>query len=183
MVKKVNSITQIFRRPIVVLFLLLISVASFSGCLASGDAAKEGDTVFVYYTVTLDDGTDFESNVGGQPFKVVLGQHKVIPGFEKALYGVKVNQTKKFVIKPEEAYGVYDSGLVVSYNKADIVAGLGYVPNVGETLDHSNGVQTFRGVVKEVTDTTIVLDFNHEYAGRHLNFKLTVAEIQKNEAS
>ena len=183
MVKKVKSITQIFRGPIVVLILLLISVTSFSGCLASGDAAKEGDTVFVYYTVTLDDGTDFESNVGGQPFKVVLGQHQVIPGFEKALYGVKVNQKKKFIIKPEEAYGIYDSDLVVSYNRADIVAGLGYVPNVGETLDHSNGVQTFRGVVKEVTDTTIVIDFNKEYAGRFLNFELTVADIQKGEAS
>ena len=183
MVKKVNSITQIFRGPIVVLLLLLIFVTSFSGCLASGEKAKEGDTVFVYYNVTLDDGTDFESNIGGQPFKVVLGQHEVIPGFEKALYGVKVNQTKKFVIKPEAAYGVYDSGLVVSYNKADIVDSLGYVPNVGETLDHSNGVQTFRGIVKEVTDTTIVIDFNNRYADRFLNFELTVVEIQKSEAS
>ena len=179
MVKKVNSITQIFRGPIVVLFLLLISVTSFSGCLASGDTAKEGDTVFVYYTVTLEDGTDFESNIGGQPFKVVLGQHKVIPGFEKALYGVKVNQTKQFVIKPEEAYGVYDPNIVISYNKEDIVAGLGYVPNVGDVLEHSDGVQKFQGSVKEVTDTTIVVDFNHEYAGRFLSFELTVAEIQK----
>jgi FKBP-type peptidyl-prolyl cis-trans isomerases 2 len=183
MVKKVNSITQIFRGPIVVLLLLLIFVTSFSGCLASGEKAKEGDTVFVYYNVTLDDGTDFESNIGGQPFKVVLGQHEVIPGFEKALYGVKVNQTKKFVIKPEEAYGVHNPDLVVSYSKEYIVDGLGYVPNVGETLDHSNGVQTFRGIVKEVTDTTIVIDFNREYAGRRLNFNLTVAEIQKSEAS
>jgi FKBP-type peptidyl-prolyl cis-trans isomerases 2 len=183
MVKKVNSITQIFRGPIVVLLLLLISVTSFSGCLASGDEAKEGDTVFVYCTVTLDDGTEFESNIGGQPFKVVLGQHRVIPGFENALYGVKVNQTKKFVVNPEEAYGVYDSDLVITYDKEKIVASLGYVPNVGETLDHSNGVQTFQGIVKEVTDTTIDVDFNHEYAGRYLNFDLTVADIQKSETS
>ena len=183
MVKKVNSITQIFRGPIVVLLILLISVTSFSGCLASGDKAKEGDTVFVYYTVTLDDGTDFESNVGGQPFKVVLGQHKVIPGFEKALYGVKVNQTKKFVVKPEEAYGVSIPSHVVTSNKAELVASLGYVPSVGEEILQSNGIQQRIGIVKEVTDSTIVVDFNHKYADRSLNFNLTVTEIQKSEAS
>ena len=176
MTKKINPITQIFRRPFAVLLLLLIAATAFSGCLSSG--AKDGDTLFVYYTGTLDNGTVFDSNVGKQPISVVLGQHTVVPGFEKALYGMKVNETKTVTIQPEEAYP-YDTANIATFNKTAVVDSLGYVPAVGEEIWQSNGIQAFKGIITEVTETSIVIDFNRDVAGKVLTFEITVAEIQK----
>jgi FKBP-type peptidyl-prolyl cis-trans isomerases 2 len=180
MAKKINPITKIFRGSASVLLILLIVVTAFSGCLGSG--AKKGDTVLVYYTGTLDDGTVFDTNVGEQPLAVVLGQPGFIPGFEKALYGMKVNKTKKVVIQPEDAY-TYNPELVLTSDKEEVVAGLGAVPNVGDQIPGFIGGRMVLGSVIEVTETTVVIDFNSPLVGKVLIFELTVAEIQKSEAS
>ena len=179
MKKKVNPTTKVFRSSLPILLLLLIAVTAFSGCLASG--AKEGDTVLVHYTGTLDDGTVFETNVGDEPVPIVLGQHEVIPGFENALYEMKVNQTKKVVLQPEEAYP-YNPDFVIISDKTVVDEGLGYVPQVGEQIMGTLGSQTVMGSVIEVTETSVVVDFNSPVADKVLTFEITVAEIQKSEA-
>jgi FKBP-type peptidyl-prolyl cis-trans isomerases 2 len=173
MAKKINPITKIFHGPIAFLLLLLIAVTAFSGCLASG--AKEGDTVLVYYILTLENGEVVDSNVGGQPLAVVLGQPGFIPGFEKALYGMTVNQTKKVVLQPEEAYGFYDPANVISVDIMIFLENLGFVPNVD---DYIPGL----GTITEVTEDTVVIDYNHELVGQVLTFEITVSDIQKSEA-
>ena len=175
MAKKINPITKIFRGPVTVLLLLLIAVTAFSGCLSSS-GAKEGDTVLVYYTLTLENGDVVDSNVGSQPITVVLGQPGLIPGFEKALYGMKVNQTKKVVLQPEEAYGFYDPANVLPVDITIFIENLGFVPNVG---DYIPGL----GTITEVTEDTVFIDFNHALVGQVLTFEITVSDIQKNEAS
>ncbi len=40
-----------------------------------------------------------------RPLQVVLGRHQVISGFEEALLGMKVNETKEVTLPPEKAYG------------------------------------------------------------------------------
>ncbi|MEM3154012.1 MAG: STT3 domain-containing protein [Candidatus Woesearchaeota archaeon] len=51
-----------------------------------------------------------------RPLPVVIGQGKIIPGFEKRIQGMKKGDVKTIVIPPEEAYGV-DPGKHVLGNK------------------------------------------------------------------
>jgi len=179
MTQKISPITQIFHKPIVIFLFILIAVTAFSGCLDSG--AKKGDTVLVYYTGMLDNGTVFDTNVGEQPLTVVLGQQAFIPGFENALYGMKVNETKKVIIQPEDAYS-YNPEYILTSDKEEVVAGLGSVPNVGDQVSGFLGGRMVMGSVIEVTETTVVVDFNSPLVGKVLTFELTVAGIQKSEA-
>ena len=72
----------------------------------SGVPAKNGDTLLVHYTGTLEDGTVFDSSIPrGKPFPVTLGKGEVIPGWELGLLGMKVGEERKLVIPPELAYG------------------------------------------------------------------------------
>ena len=77
-----------------------------AGCSGRGTAtAKSGDTVKVDYTLKLADGTVYQTSVGSNPFEFTLGQNQVITGFEKAVTGMKVGQTKTVTIPAAEAYG------------------------------------------------------------------------------
>lgn len=79
-----------------------------AGC--SGNAiAKNGDTVKVDYTLKLADGTVYQTSVGSTPFEFTLGQNQVIAGFEKAVTGMKVGETKTVTIPAAEAYGATPS--------------------------------------------------------------------------
>ena len=173
MVKKENSMTEIVRRAPVVLLLFVMIVSVFSlGCISSKERAEEGDTLLVYYTLTLEDGTLLESNVGSQPMTVVLGQTSLISGFENALHGMTVNQTKKVTLQPEEAYGFYNPNNIRAFDRTEVVDVLGFVPKVGDFIP---GV----GSIIEVTEDAVVFDRNHELVDTVLVFEITVAEIQK----
>ena len=67
--------------------------------------AQSGDTVKVDYTLKLADGTVYQTTVGSTPFEFTLGQNQVIAGFEKAVTGMKVGETKTVTIPADEAYG------------------------------------------------------------------------------
>ena len=94
-------------------FVLLISLLFGTILLAAGCSgaarAKAGDTVKVDYTLKLSDGTVFDTSVGKTPFEFTLGQNQVIVGFEKAVTGMKVGETKTVTIPAAEAYGTTPS--------------------------------------------------------------------------
>ena len=78
-----------------------------------GEEAKEGDTVSVHYTGTLEDGTEFDSSVGGDPFEFTIGAGSVIEGWEKGVPGMRVGGKRKLTIGPDLAYGDSGAGGVI----------------------------------------------------------------------
>jgi len=67
--------------------------------------AKVGDTIEVDYTGSFPDGKVFDSSKGRDPLEFTIGEGQLIPGFEEAVIGMDVGQTKKVTLPPEKAYG------------------------------------------------------------------------------
>ncbi len=65
---------------------------------------KDGDTVEVDYVGRFEDGEVFDSSEGREPLMFTVGSGQVIPGFDRAVIGMKMGETKE-VTPPEEAYG------------------------------------------------------------------------------
>jgi foldase protein PrsA len=77
----------------------------------TGEGVKEGDTVTVHYTGSLDDGTVFDSSVErGTPYSFTVGAGTVIPGWEEGLLGMKVGGKRTLVIPAALAYGATANG-------------------------------------------------------------------------
>jgi FKBP-type peptidyl-prolyl cis-trans isomerase len=72
----------------------------------TGKTAAAGNTVYVHYVGTLQDGTKFDSSYDrGQPLAFKLGANQVIKGWDEGIVGMKVGEKKKLVIPPLKAYG------------------------------------------------------------------------------
>jgi len=78
-----------------------------------GDEAQTGDTVTVHYTGTLEDGTEFDSSVGKEPFPFTIGTGGVIQGWELGVPGMRVGGKRELTIAPELAYGDSGAGGVI----------------------------------------------------------------------
>ncbi len=81
--------------------------------VGSGEEVQVGDTVTVHYTGTTQDGVRFDSSHDrGTPFTFMVGEGKVIQGWEKGLLGMKVGGERILVIPAEMAYGNRQVGLI-----------------------------------------------------------------------
>ncbi len=136
---------------------------------------ENGDTVKVNYTGKFEDGSVFDSSMveGRQPLTVTLGQGQLIPGFEKGLIDMTVGETKTIEIEPNEAYGDVNNEMLQEVEKSvlpeDIFEGM--------ILQATGPQGTFNVLVKEVKETTAIIDGNHPLAGKKLFFDLEVVEV------
>ena len=154
--------------------ILLIVVMLVTGC--SGAQAKTGDTVKIHYTGTREDGTVFDTSAEREPLAFTLGQGLVIPGFEQAVIGMKVGESKTVDIPVEQAYGPIRDDLIVVVERDQLPEDL--EPEVGQQLQMTQTDGSYTVVtVTEVSETTITIDANHPLAGQNLTFEIELVEI------
>lgn len=80
----------------------------------SGPEAATGDTVLVNYVgVRSEDGTEFDSNFGAEPFPVQLGAGGVITGWDEGLVGATAGERVQLDIPADLAYGDDPRGDVI----------------------------------------------------------------------
>jgi len=137
------------------------------------------------YTLTINsfDGQIVETVGKDQAVEFLFGNGNLLPAFELALQGKEGGDNFRFQIPAIEAYGNYNPDAVVELSK-DIFKRNGEMNNeilvIGNEIPmmDSHG-KRMNGVVKEVKETMVVMDFNHPMAGNDLFFKGIVAQVRE----
>jgi FKBP-type peptidyl-prolyl cis-trans isomerase 2 len=147
---------------------------------------QANDSIVVDYIGRLEDGSVFDTSVEtvakacgsynvardyNEGLAFTAGAGQMIPGFDAAVIGMKINQTKTATLSPAEAYGEYDATKINSYSTEGVdISGL----QVGMQIYAPNGSI---GTITEITDKEITLNSNHELAGKSLIFDITIKSI------
>ena len=138
---------------------------------------KENNTVKVHYTGKLSNGQIFDSSEGKEPLEFTLGQGQLIPGFEKGLIDMKLNEKKTITIVKEEAYGDQHQELIQEVQKSQLPSEM--TPEVGMGLvSRSEDGQERNLMIVEVKEESVIIDGNHPLAGHELIFDLEVVEFK-----
>jgi FKBP-type peptidyl-prolyl cis-trans isomerase 2 len=134
-----------------------------------------GSSVSVNYTGRLEDGTIFDTSLqeGRTPLTATLGQGQLIPGFENGLIGMTIGEKRTIEIEPQDAYGEVNPQMVSEVGLTQVPEGV----KEGDTLQGQNQYGPVQVVVKEVKESTVVLDMNHPLAGKKLIFDLEVVSV------
>ena len=178
--------------------LLVVLLLFIAGCIQNAqqteetqnegismNVVKQGDVVSVDYVGTFDNGTVFDTSIKEEaenaglelrqsygPLTFTVGAGEMIAGFDKAVVGMKVNETKSIRLEPSEAYGEVDPRYFVSVPVERIN---GVETRIGMTVYTKDGAQ---GTVTEIKDGNATVDFNSPMAGKPLNFRITIKEIK-----
>lgn len=138
--------------------------------------AKSGDSVTIHYTGTLTDGTVFDSSEGREPLPFTIGSGQVIPGFEEAVVGMAVGESKTVTIPCDKAYGPRNEQMVINVPVAQVPEDI--TPEIGMQLQLMNE-QNQPVVVRvvEITDEHIALDANPPLAGKDLTFDIQLVSV------
>jgi hypothetical protein len=80
----------------------------------TGDKPIKGQTMVVHYSGYLEDGTPFDSSINRhQPFRFVLGESRVISGWEEGVALMPIGSRYFFKLPPDLAYGSKGAGDVI----------------------------------------------------------------------
>lgn len=139
--------------------------------------SNENKKCRVHYTGTFNDGTKFDSSYDrGEPLEFVCGAGMMIKGFDEAVKDMEVGQIKDIHLMPEEAYGQPDPENIFTINISQLPGSEEL--SIGEQVYLSNELgQPFAVKVVDKKDDTITFDANHEMAGKELNFKIELVEV------
>ena len=120
-------------------------------------------------------GEVFDSSRGGEPLEYVHGRGQIIPGLERSLEGLKPGDERKVYVGPDDAYGPIHPQAIIQVPREQIQDSN---VEVGMILSAKNaGGQTMQGVVTEVSESAVTVDFNHPLAGKELYFEITIVEV------
>lgn len=139
--------------------------------------AEMGDAVRIYYTAILDNESIAEGTPEGEPFEFSVGDPNVREMYTKIVLGMEEGEKRSVVLKPEDAFGLYNAEYVVEVGRdkfpPDTPLDIGTRMEVqadptGTPIDVS---------VKSVTDETVILDANHPLAGETVTLTVQLVEI------
>lgn len=138
--------------------------------------AQSGQTVSVEYTGKLQDGTVFDSNVGGQPLSFELGAGQVIPGFDDAVAGMTVGDSVEVTIPPEQAYGQPSEQLILELPIEQFPQDM--EPEVGMQIQlTAQDGRPIPAAIAQVKTDSVIVDANHRLAGKTLVFDIKLLNV------
>jgi peptidylprolyl isomerase len=138
--------------------------------------AKINDKVTVHYTGTLADGSEFDSTRDVDALEFTLGDGQLIKGFDEAVTGMTIGETKTITIPSEEAYGSPNEEMVFDIERSQFAEDV--TPELGQRfqLDTPDGQQIVV-TITGIDGDKITLDANHPLAGHDLTFELELMTI------
>ncbi len=140
--------------------------------------------VSLTYNLKLADGEVVETATDENPFEFIVGINFTLPGFDIHLLGLTIGDHFDFLLQPEEAFGKIDETLILEVPVDNFKGAPEGTIELMKTLPmvDSEG-NTIFGVITEITDEIITMDFNHPLAGEPLNFSGTIMTVRRAKPS
>jgi FKBP-type peptidyl-prolyl cis-trans isomerase SlyD len=127
-------------------------------------------------------GEIVDNAVEQHPLEFIYGRGQLLPLFEQNINGLKIGDTFEFMVPCEEGYGKVNEMAVVELPK-EIFKVDGEIPTdlleVGRSLPmRDNEGNALNGMIIDIKDDVIVMDFNHPLAGQDLYFNGKIEAIR-----
>ncbi|MBF0265338.1 MAG: peptidylprolyl isomerase [Gammaproteobacteria bacterium] len=144
------------------------------------DTVEKNSNVSIYFSLTLADKTVVDGTNTDEPMTFSLGQGIMIPALEDVLLGMKVGESREVRLPPRETFGFPEESNHHWIEKEKFEAILEdedeLIPGMMVEFNTPAG-DRLPGIVMELGDDKILMDFNHPLAGHELNFSVEILKI------
>ena len=135
-----------------------------------------GTRVTLKFTLSIPDGRVIDST-GDKSATFVIGDGSLLPGFEKAMFGMRQGETRKLAIVADQGFGQPNPDNIHSMPQRlfrDVR------PEPGLVVSFADGEGGERpGVITRLIGDRVEVDFNHPLAGRDLAFEVQVLDVEQ----
>lgn len=135
-----------------------------------------GTQVTLHFTLKLSDGAVVDTTVERDPATFVVGDGNLLPGFEKALFGLAVGAKDHFVITPEDGFGRPNPNNIQHIPRREFPKDMELTEGLMVSFADAQNAE-LPGVIARITDEQVDVDFNHPLAGRDITFEVEILDV------
>lgn len=136
-----------------------------------------GTRVKLRFTLKLHTGEEIDTT-GEAPAEFVVGDGNLLPGFEKAMFGLKAGESGSLNIRAADAFGDHNEDNVQKIRRDQFDAGMELSEGLVVSFADAQKAE-LPGVVSRVDDDYVEVDFNHPLAGRDIVFEVNILEVEQ----
>ena len=132
--------------------------------------------VTLHFSVLLESGEELDSTRRSRPATFTVGDGSLLPGFERAIFGLAPGSDEQFEIAAADGFGEPREEnlrlMPLSQFGPDVV------PEPGLVVSFKGPDGELPGVVKSLRGDLVVVDFNHPLAGKNLLFDVSILKVE-----
>jgi len=136
----------------------------------------QGKQVQLHFALKLEDGQVVDTTFDREPATLIIGDGNLPEGFESLLIGLTAGDKKSFVVPPENAFAQPNPNNIQHMKRSDFAADMELEPGMVVSFADANQAE-LPGVIKQVEDNLVIVDFNHPLAGRELTFDVEIINV------
>ncbi|MEW6164070.1 MAG: FKBP-type peptidyl-prolyl cis-trans isomerase [Pseudomonadota bacterium] len=144
------------------------------------ERVKPDSLVTLHYRVATADDTEVVATFGATPATLQLGSGELSPSLEACLDGLPVGERHVFLLEPAQAFGPHNPDLLKRMPRNELPeagTNLTLFDMVEFAVPSELGGAKFTGLVRELDETSVLMDFNHPLAGKSIRFEVEVIGI------
>ncbi len=133
-----------------------------------------GMQVTFHFSLLLADGREVDTTRRGKPVTCVIGDGNLPAAFEHVLLGMQPADDAQFPIAAADAFGLHREENLRWFPKARFV-GMELEPGLVVSFAEPGG--ELPGVVIDIGEESVQVDFNHPLAGQDLLFDVSIIAV------
>jgi FKBP-type peptidyl-prolyl cis-trans isomerase SlpA len=141
------------------------------------ERVRRDSLVTLHYRVATADDTEIVATFGATPATLQLGSGELAPPLEACLEDLPVGERHIFLLEPEQAFGPHNPDLLTRMPKSELPNGGGDIGVLTLVEFAAPNGGKFAGLVREMDNTSALVDFNHPLAGKSIRFEVEVIGI------
>lgn len=137
---------------------------------------SKGNQVTLHFALKLNDGQVVDSTFDKEPATLVIGDGNLPEGFENLLLNLEAGAKQSFTIPPEEAFAQKNPNNIQQMKRSEFGPDMELEVGLMVSFADANGAE-LPGVIKEIQDNLVIVDFNHPLAGEELTFDVEIINV------
>ncbi|MDH5425634.1 MAG: FKBP-type peptidyl-prolyl cis-trans isomerase [Gammaproteobacteria bacterium] len=137
---------------------------------------NQNSHVTLHYRISLEDGTELETSFGDEPLEFSMGEDTLTEGMELSILDLSAGDKQTITLSPDQTYGPRDPSNIHDILVADFPDDI--KPEKGQVIAFDTPAgDDINGIVIDIKNDKVSVDFNHPLAGNHLVFEVEILKV------
>ena len=141
-------------------------------------AINEKSRITLHFELKLENGDIVDSTFEQKPATFEFGDGSLLPTIERKLLGMIAGDSKSFTLLPEDGFGQHNPNNLQQFARSDFSADLELTPGLMLSFADANKAE-LPGVIAEVHNDHVIVDFNHPLAGHTLQLNVEIIAVER----